>query len=202
MATKNIKLKGFTIIELLVVIVVIGILAAITIVSFANVSSRGKTASLATTANNLLQKAILYKQNNSSGNFAYNYPPTVATLTSLASSDPAYLTGVQSLAATPTTGNTTSPSNNQVDYEICGYNTNTTVTANVSAAPSALAGAANTTLYTASSAAIQSGAVLTGIQVKYYDFANSNVATISEGKVSGSDTVGSTQWTIACFPAP
>lgn len=38
--------KGFTIVELLIVIVVIGILAAITVVAFNNVQSRSRTAKI------------------------------------------------------------------------------------------------------------------------------------------------------------
>ncbi|HCH34899.1 MAG: General secretion pathway protein H [Candidatus Saccharibacteria bacterium GW2011_GWC2_48_9] len=49
--------KGFTIVELLIVIVVIGILAAITIVSFNGVQNRGKTSSAESAANTVLKKA-------------------------------------------------------------------------------------------------------------------------------------------------
>jgi len=49
--------KGFTIVELLIVIVVIGILAAITIVAFNGVQNRGKTASAESAANTVLKKA-------------------------------------------------------------------------------------------------------------------------------------------------
>lgn len=197
MVSKNIKLKGFTIIELLVVIVVIGILAAISIVSFANVSNRGRTGSLSSAANNLLQKAVLYKQSNTSGNFAGSYPPTVATLTSLASTDPAYLTGVTSLNTTPTAAGVTS-ANNNVEYQICGISTGGTAPA----VPTALAGAATTTLYTTSSAAIQTNAIITGIRVGYWDFGANAATYISEGKVSGTETPVSTAWNVACFTAP
>lgn len=49
--------KGFTIVELLIVIVVIGILAAITIVAFNGVQNRGKAASAQSAANTVIKKA-------------------------------------------------------------------------------------------------------------------------------------------------
>ncbi len=49
--------KGFTIVELLIVIVVIGILAAITIVAFNGVQNRGKTSSAEAAANSVVKKA-------------------------------------------------------------------------------------------------------------------------------------------------
>jgi len=55
--TKRQPSKGFTIVELLIVIVVIGILAAITIVSFNGVQSRARTTKINTDITNL-QKAI------------------------------------------------------------------------------------------------------------------------------------------------
>ena len=125
MATKNIKLKGFTIIELLVVIVVIGILAAITIVSFAGVTNRGYTASGQAAANNVISKAILYKNGpaisgGSNGLAGSNYPLKISTLTALATTDPAYLSGVTSV--TTLTAAPGSPYNT-VLYRICGLKT-------------------------------------------------------------------------------
>jgi len=171
--------KAFTIVELLIVIVVIGIISAITIVSYANLSNRGRTASLQATANNLLKKAETYKQNNSTGAFAYSYPPTVATLTSLATNDASYLTGIQSLNATDPAATATGSNNNGIQYQICGTNTSGT--------PATYSGT-NPLYNSATPTAIASGATITGIQARYWDFSGSgSIATLSSGKVSGTE---------------
>lgn len=57
--------KGFTIVELLVVIVVIGILAAITIVSYTGISQRAITSSLQSDLSNAAQQLKLFQVDNS-----------------------------------------------------------------------------------------------------------------------------------------
>jgi prepilin-type N-terminal cleavage/methylation domain-containing protein len=63
----NIKSKqqGFTIVELLIVIVVIGILAAITIVAYNGIQNRGKAAAGQAAANALMKKAEAFNTVNS-----------------------------------------------------------------------------------------------------------------------------------------
>lgn len=61
--------SGFTIIELLVVIVVIGILAAITIVSYNGITTRANTASAQSAAQSVIQKVEIY--NAERGNYPY-----------------------------------------------------------------------------------------------------------------------------------
>lgn len=58
--TNNQNVNGFTIVELLIVIVVIGILAAITIVSYTGISARAKTARAQSNANSVSSVAHIY----------------------------------------------------------------------------------------------------------------------------------------------
>ena len=68
MILNNIKTRqkdsGFTIVELLVVIVVIGILAAITIVSYSGITARASTKSNAANASSVLSAAMVAYANN------------------------------------------------------------------------------------------------------------------------------------------
>lgn len=60
------KSKGFTIVELLIVIVVIGILAAITIVSYNGVTAQAKVSAAKASLNTISKKLELYRINNGS----------------------------------------------------------------------------------------------------------------------------------------
>jgi len=105
MSFNNIKTKlrsekGFTIVELLIVIVVIGILAAITIVSFNGVTARANTTSAKSAASAVIKKAEAYNAEKA------RYPITAAELTTGATqTDSFYLTGVTILTAAPTSAN-------------------------------------------------------------------------------------------------
>lgn len=57
--TKNTK-KGFTIVELLIVIVVIGILATIVVVTYQGVQNKARTTQAQATAKGILDKAEVY----------------------------------------------------------------------------------------------------------------------------------------------
>jgi prepilin-type N-terminal cleavage/methylation domain-containing protein len=81
------KERGFTIVELLIVIVVIGILAAITIVAYNGVQNRARTTTAQANAQEVQSKAEVYAADT--GNGAY---PTQAQLTGVASTDTASLT--------------------------------------------------------------------------------------------------------------
>ena len=59
------KTSGFTIVELLIVIVVIGILAAITIVAYNGVQARANTTKNDTIAKEIADKAEVYAADNS-----------------------------------------------------------------------------------------------------------------------------------------
>lgn len=68
------KQKGFTIVELLIVIVVIGILAAITIVAYNGIQSRARDAQRKSDVATITKALELYYLDNGS------YPPTWCTL--------------------------------------------------------------------------------------------------------------------------
>jgi len=81
MSTKNIKLntqaqKGFTIVELLIVVVVIAILAAITIVSYNGITNRANDSSAKSVAASVQKKVELYAAEES------RYPIAASELTS------------------------------------------------------------------------------------------------------------------------
>ena len=84
----KLKQQGFTIVELLIVIVVIGILAAITIVAYNGIQNRGKAASAQAAANSLAKRAEIYNTENS------QYPTTTSVITG---------TGTQNSVTTTTT---------------------------------------------------------------------------------------------------
>ena len=66
------KSRGFTIVELLVVIVVIGILAAITIVSYTGITSRAKASQAQSNANSVAQVANIYNSDAANTGFPAN----------------------------------------------------------------------------------------------------------------------------------
>lgn len=88
--------KGFTIVELLIVIVVIGILAAITIVAFNGVQDRAKTAAVQSSASQAIKKVLLYSAQN-----ADQYPTTLA--------DAGVVEGANGVTYQFTSDNTVSP---------------------------------------------------------------------------------------------
>lgn len=70
---KSLKQQGFTIVELLVVIVVIGILAAITVVSYTGITTKANTSANKQNASSVLAAAQTYYADNSA------FPTTSAT---------------------------------------------------------------------------------------------------------------------------
>jgi len=76
--------RGFTIVELLIVVVVIGILAAITLVAYNGVTARANTTSAKAAASSLIKKIEAYNAEKS------GYPATIGALTASADSGTSY----------------------------------------------------------------------------------------------------------------
>lgn len=114
------KSQGFTIVELLIVVVVIAILAAITIVSYNGITSRANASAAKSTAASVQKKAELYQAENS-------LYPTVAQMTG-AATDASWYIAPASFTPNATTpanldGSTAPTSGNgktQVQYSTCG----------------------------------------------------------------------------------
>jgi prepilin-type N-terminal cleavage/methylation domain-containing protein len=105
---------GFTIIELLVVIVVIGILAAITIVSYSGITQRANTASAQSAAQTIVAKAEIYKGETG------HYPYATTDLTT--DSSAGYYISASSVDFTLTTSEPATPAT--VRYVKCGTTPN------------------------------------------------------------------------------
>ncbi len=111
--------RGFTIVELLIVIVVIAILAAIVIVAYNGIQNRAKTTKAQTNANAVQKVAEAYNADNNV------YPPTIAAFSSGTTAKLPAGVSVVSAAATPfglTSGNGTS----SVSYQCKASCTNST----------------------------------------------------------------------------
>lgn len=123
----NNKMRGFTIVELLVVVIVIGVLAAITAVSYANVTSRANTSAGQSAATNIMKKVGTYTADGSTG----NWPTTWSSLNGvgvsstntyfMTATDPTFTT-LSSTATTPALA-AAPASPETIDYYLCGVDT-------------------------------------------------------------------------------
>ena len=163
--------RGFTIVELLIVIVVIGILAAITIVAYNGVTARANTTAATATAATLAKKAEAYNAENAA------YPATLALLTAPASSGTSFYvpsTSINLQTAAITTG-TASKTAAFANFNVCGIN---------ATGPAVSTNAATVT-------------TLTGIRVDTWNFTTSVIQSVAVGTTTG--TSGATA--ISCWPA-
>ncbi len=107
----NQKNRGFTIVELLIVIVVIGILAAITIVAYNGITNRANKTNAESAAANTLKKAEAYNAELSV------FPTAPANLTGAATTTTYNLSGVT--FATGTVSTTAPASANVLQFFSC-----------------------------------------------------------------------------------
>ena len=75
MTTKNIKNQGFTLVELLIVIVIIAILTVVSLVAYNGLQNQAKTSAAKSTVDSVAKKAELY--NTEEG----KYPSKISVLT-------------------------------------------------------------------------------------------------------------------------
>lgn len=174
-ANINRKDQGFTIVELLIVVVVIAILAAITIVSYNGITTRANSAAAKASAATAQKKLELYASDSTAG----TYPTTWAALS--ADSSKSYFLPSNGLTFKTSAPNSTD-STNTIQYLICGRASSGTSPV---AAPANLAGV--------------TGGVITGAQVVYFDAATGTTGTVGLGSSSGTVVVGSTTYNIACY---
>ena len=117
--------RGFTIVELLIVIVVIAILAAISIVAYNGIQNRGKASSGQSLASQIAKKAEAFNTIQSS------YPGNVAAFSATGAPDEAKLDDASKVTDYSTTagnaGDTTVAANysdgNKVIYRYCAATT-------------------------------------------------------------------------------
>jgi prepilin-type N-terminal cleavage/methylation domain-containing protein len=151
---------GFTIVELLVVIVVIGILAAITLVSYSGITARANSASAQTTASDIIGKITAYTVDSP----AMGYPSTLSAISGAATTASYYYNSATLDGTILSSGNLpTKPS--EVNFFRCGTGATT-------AAPADYASITTNT----------------GVKIGYWDYVNAAIVYQNSGVVSG--TVG------------
>jgi type IV pilus assembly protein PilA len=149
---------GFTIVELLIVVVVIAILASITIVSYNGITSRANASAAKTTAISVQKKAELYASDGPTG----QYPMLYTNLTTAATNTVYYLSGVK-FTTNPATNPSSTEGKDTVKFVTCGIGSTTAQPTTISALASA-----------------------TGNIISYYNYtAGSGVESINIGQVTG-----------------
>ena len=121
MTTKNIKNQGFTLVELLIVIVIIAILTVVSLVAYNGLQNQAKTSTAKSAADTVAKKAELYNTAES------KYPANLAELTNTAKSgEPYYLDAKTVKESTlPNVGSPASPAPkeaNTIEYKVCTDN--------------------------------------------------------------------------------
>lgn len=112
--TSQTKSRGFTIVELLIVIVVIAILAAITIVAYNGITARANTTSAKAAAGTAVKKIEAYNADSTSA----TYPAYPRLLTTAAPSATYQLTGI-TFTATEITGANAPLTPSTLNYYSC-----------------------------------------------------------------------------------
>jgi len=177
------KNSGFTIVELLVVIVVIGILAAITIVSYSGITQKANTASAQSEANAAIAKINVYNVDTPYGlPTSYGSITGAATTTSYYASSLNFTTISGSIPASQKDMSVFRPAGiaaDAVDFFLCGTTGSATAVSTYGVATTGIN-------------------VVSGIKIGYWDFAGAGSlnTTNSIGTISG--TYGTPAYNVGC----
>jgi type II secretion system protein G len=106
--------KGFTLVEILIVVVILGILAAIVIPQFTNASTLAKESNLKSNLQTVRAQIELYKLNNK------DLPPPVDTFATSMASDSNGICYLKTMPSNPFTGGSTIGTDWL--YTVSGYN--------------------------------------------------------------------------------
>lgn len=163
--------SGFTIVELLIVVVVIAILAAITIVSYNGITQQANTAAAQANASNIIKKAEAFGAD--AGNTGY--PEAFADLTGASTSEAYYLSasGFTLIDEAIDADTPASKTPGTISFQVCGHDGDGTAPASIAAMT-----------------------VVTGNIVTFWNFTSNTTATMT----AGNTTTGGTP-NIACFYA-
>ena len=114
MTTKNIKNQGFTLVELLIVIVIIAILTVVSLVAYNGLQNQAKTSAAKSAADAVAKKAELYNTAES------KYPANLTELTNTAKSGEPYYLDAKTVKEGTLAAGTAPKEANTVQYTPCG----------------------------------------------------------------------------------
>ncbi len=116
MTTKNIKNQGFTLVELLIVIVIIAILTVVSLVAYNGLQNQAKTSAAKSAADAVAKKAELYNTAKSS------YPTGLTILTNTADSGEPYYLDAKTVKEGTLAAGTAPAEANTIEYAPCTGN--------------------------------------------------------------------------------
>lgn len=159
----KVKQKGFTIVELLIVIVIIAILAAISMAAYTNITARANNSAAAATAKTVRDVAVNFQGTNAA------YPTSRAQFVSGYIGDPA-----NAIAKMPS----------DITFVANGTNQHGATAATAGAAVQALTGTAATKSVTV----YPCGSPVVGMRIYYKDFSSTTVKFMDAGDCSTAPT--------------